>query len=234
MKRNVDLNEISDGRFYELNDMVKADCSDCKGCSACCHGMGTSIVLDPLDVYRLSHRLSMSFEELLHNYLELHIVDSIILPNLRMVETDEHCAFLNQEGRCSIHDSRPGICRIFPLGRIYENNSFRYFLQTHECKNQNRAKVKVKKWIDTPNAVRYDKYIADWHYFLAALQAEIAKETDETRTKQLCMMVLQKFYLELYEEKRDFFEQVEERMHLLSTFFLSDYHEKGTGNEDSI
>ena len=30
MKRNIDLNEISDGRLYTANDMVKADCHDCK------------------------------------------------------------------------------------------------------------------------------------------------------------------------------------------------------------
>ena len=36
MKRNVTLEEISDGNLYEANDMVKADCQDCKGCSDCC------------------------------------------------------------------------------------------------------------------------------------------------------------------------------------------------------
>ena len=33
MKRNVDLNEISDGRLYSANDMVKVECGDCAGCS---------------------------------------------------------------------------------------------------------------------------------------------------------------------------------------------------------
>ena len=31
MKRNVELSEISDGRLYTANDMVKADCFDCQG-----------------------------------------------------------------------------------------------------------------------------------------------------------------------------------------------------------
>ena len=53
MKRNIDIKEISDGKLYGPNDMVKADCRGCEGCSACCHGMGTSIVLTPLDIYRL-------------------------------------------------------------------------------------------------------------------------------------------------------------------------------------
>ena len=47
MRREVSLEEISDGRLYELNDMVKADCQDCAGCHDCCEGMGDSVVLDP-------------------------------------------------------------------------------------------------------------------------------------------------------------------------------------------
>lgn len=49
MERQIDLNEISDGRLYGLSDMVRADCGGCAGCSACCSGMGRSVVLDPLD-----------------------------------------------------------------------------------------------------------------------------------------------------------------------------------------
>ena len=47
MIREVDLQEISDGKLYTANDLVKAGCNDCAGCSACCRGMGNSIVLDP-------------------------------------------------------------------------------------------------------------------------------------------------------------------------------------------
>ena len=30
MRREVTLEEISDGKLYDANDMVKADCQDCK------------------------------------------------------------------------------------------------------------------------------------------------------------------------------------------------------------
>lgn len=65
MKRQVSLEEISDGKLYGGADLVKADCQDCKGCSACCHGMGESIVLDPRDVFDLCRGLSVRFEDLL-------------------------------------------------------------------------------------------------------------------------------------------------------------------------
>ena len=65
MKRDVDILEISDGRFYRENDMVKADCGGCVGCSMCCRDMVDTIVLDPLDVWHLTNRLGLSFEEML-------------------------------------------------------------------------------------------------------------------------------------------------------------------------
>lgn len=61
--------------------------------------------------------------------LELNVVDGIILPNLRMNGTREVCSFLNEEGRCSIHPYRPGICRLFPLGRYYEKMDFIIFFK---------------------------------------------------------------------------------------------------------
>ena len=65
MERNVTMAEISDGKLYSRDDMVKAGCDDCRGCSACCHGMGNSIVLDPYDVYRLTALRGDTLEHLL-------------------------------------------------------------------------------------------------------------------------------------------------------------------------
>lgn len=211
MKRNVSLEEISDGKLYTLNDMVKADCHDCWGCSACCRGMGSSIILDPLDVCRLSVNLGKSFDELLEKELELGMVDGAILPNLRMTGPEEACVFLDGRGRCSIHSFRPGICRLFPLGRYYQEREFRYFLQVHECPKPDRTKVKVKKWIDTPNLKQYEAYITDWHYFLEDAARLVTESQDTDSPKNLNLYILQSFYRKPYQEE-DFYVQFEERM----------------------
>ena len=109
MIRNVTLEEISDGRLYGLNDMVKAGCDDCQGCFACCCGMGSSIVLDPYDMHRLTRGLGQTAAQLLVDKLELNVVDGIVQPNIRMGgEYDGRCGFLNAGGRCSIHPYRSG------------------------------------------------------------------------------------------------------------------------------
>ena len=212
MERNISMEEVSDGKRYGLNDMVKAGCEDCVGCSACCHGMGTSIVLDPYDICRLTAQMGQTFESLLAGKIELNVVDGMILPNLSMSGSEEACGFLDENGRCSIHPYRPGICRLFPLGRIYENRSFQYFLQIHECRKEKRTMVKVKKWIDTPEVKRYEEFISSWHYFLKDVAEANRKAGDAEQEKAVNIYVLQTFYMMPYEAERGFYEQFEERL----------------------
>lgn len=212
MKRMVSLEEISDGRLYGLKDMVRADCRDCSGCSVCCHGMGNSIILDPLDVFRLSKGLGRPAALLLQEEkLELNVVDGMVLPNLKLQGEEEACVFLNREGRCSIHGFRPGICRLFPLGRYYEGKGFRYFLQIRECPKRDRTKVKVSKWIDTPDPSVYDQYICDWHFFLEDAAERLSGEAQE-ETKNGNLYVLKLFYLLPYDTEGEFYPQFYERL----------------------
>lgn len=212
MKRDVDINEISDGKFYRENDLVKADCNDCKGCSSCCQGMGESIILDPLDIYNLTKALQVRFEELLANAIELNVVDGVILPNMKMNEGTDACFFLDKDGRCSIHAFRPGICRLFPLGRFYEDQDFKYFIQVHECKHPNKTKVKVKKWIDTPDLPNNHKYIVDWHYFIDDVQTKLLTCGDDELMKKIDLFLLQHFFMEPYNLEESFYEQFDLRL----------------------
>ncbi|MBQ2744048.1 MAG: YkgJ family cysteine cluster protein [Lachnospiraceae bacterium] len=211
MKRNVNINEISDGKLYGLNDMVKAGCDGCRDCSACCQGMGKTVVLDPIDIYRLTSNLACTFEQLLSDKVELNVVDGIVLPNLKMDGSSEKCRFLNEEGRCSIHSFRPGICRLFPLGRIYEDGSFKYFLQVNECSKKNKTKVKVKNWIDTPDIKEYEKFVTDWHYMLKSLES-VLEVSDEAVARQISMYVLSEFYMEPYNDSLPIYAQLDEKI----------------------
>ena len=214
MKRNVDLKEISDGRLYSSGDMVRADCRDCEGCSECCRGMGSSIILDPMDVWRLQKGIKKGFQALLEEgKIELNMADGMILPNLKMDAEREACPFLDGQGRCSVHDCRPGLCRLFPLGRYYEENGFRYFIQIHECRKQDRGKIKIKKWLGIPNLKAYENYILEWHGFLN--QCEDALETlSEENVRILELYVLRRFFETAYmaADENGFYEEFSARL----------------------
>lgn len=217
MKRECDFNEISDGKLYKSCDMAKLGCNDCRGCSSCCRGVGNTIVLDPFDVYRMDGGIDIAINELFDKHLIMSVIDGLILPSLKMSEDEDKCTFLNNEGRCSIHSVRPGICRLFPLGRIYEDGSFNYFLQVDECKIKNRSKVKISKWLDTPNLPRYEKYINDWHYFIKDTQNELLNYDDTVR-KNMSMYILKTFYLTPYTRDK-FYEEFYERLEKTKAMF---------------
>lgn len=213
MKRNVSMEEISDGKLYGINDMVKVGCNECEGCSSCCSKMGSTIILSPLDIYNLTINLDCSFEALLKDRIELNVVDGIILPNLKLSGKDETCSFLNSEGRCSIHTFRPGICRLFPLGRIYREDGFDYFLQVNECKKENKTKVKVKKWLGITDIKSHEEYIFMWHKFINNIIDYMSEREDDNLNKQINMYVLQNFFIKPY-EKDEFYKQFNERLNI--------------------
>lgn len=218
MERDIDLKEISDGRLYTANDMVKIDCNDCAGCSECCRVVADTIILDPYDIFQLESVLNTDFEALLAERIELSVVDGTILPHLKIRDGGKGCTFLNGDGRCMIHGARPGFCRMFPLGRIYENGDFKYFLQVHECSYPNKTKIKVKKWLGIPELPRYEQFVKDWHFFLKKVQERLAETENEEIVKSINMHLLNQFYVKPYRtseadvRETDFYGQFYERL----------------------
>lgn len=219
----VNLQEISDGKLYSIGDMVKVGCHDCAGCSECCRDMGQSILLDPYDIYRLTKNLNMNFQELMAAHIELHVEDGLILPNLKMQEPSNgvdnlaptnvpQCSFLNEQGRCSIHSFRPGICRLFPLGRSYEGGKLKYFLLTDACPIPNKTKMKIGKWLGMPQPVSYEKFLVTWHSFVKGMRVVLEQHAeDEAYVRMLTMKFLEIFYIKPYETE-DFYSEFQSRL----------------------
>lgn len=208
------LKDISDGKLYSSNDMVKVGCHDCNGCSACCCDMGESILLDPMDVWRLERNLGQSFEQLLAGAIDLHVEDGLILPNLKMASsaTGPKYSFLNEEGRCSIHAFRPGICRLFPLGRNYDGENLSYFLLTDACPAKNKSKMKVSKWLEMDGMKDYERFLVKWHALTKSLR-QTMQNCDEEEAKRKNMLFLQMFYFTPVQQENfydGFYERLEQ------------------------
>ncbi len=213
MKRFVDMNEISDGKLYSLTDTVNCDSHDCMGCSKCCHDTAGTIILDPYDCFKLCRKFNTSLAMLMASgYVELNVIDSVTLPLIHIESREKGCPFLDKDGRCSIHDFRPGFCRLFPLGRIYEGDSFKYFLQTKECPVKDLSPVKVYKWIGEKNIKEYERFIMSWHNIVSNISAEINAHPDDIeKNKELTLKLLNTFYFDPYNGDY-FYGQYEERV----------------------
>ena len=207
-------------KFYDLNDLVRADCHDCKGCSSCCRDMGDSILLDPYDVFQLE-KAGKSMQALMESGLvALTVWEGMILPHLQMNEATGACSFLSPEGRCGIHDYRPGMCRLFPLGRNFEDGQMNYFLLEQACENKSRSKIRVSRWLGIEPAERYHAFVLLWHDFRREI-VDILSEAEEEQAKQLNLFLLRTFYLAPYDLNDDFYEQFERRVtHIRNAFEL--------------
>lgn len=215
MLRDVDINDISDGKLYTASDYVNVTSDDCKGCSECCRVVGDTILLDPYDIYNLSGALKMTFAEMMEKVIELRLVDGCILPNMLMQEETDACGML-KNGRCSIHTARPGFCRLFPLGRIYDDDgNFKYFIQIHECPYPEKGSVKVSDWLGIDNIDKYEEYIRAWHALTKSVGNYVSScENTEAATKANWMLV-RLFFEKPYDLSQDFYSQFYDRLKML-------------------
>ena len=189
-------------RLYDSNEMARVSSPACAGCGHCCRGMGESVRLDPYDVHMLTGYLGLDFQGLLDRCAGLSAEDGLILPYLK---SDPKCAFLNEEGRCDIHAVRPGICRLFPLGRNYDWDDegrchLRYFVVEGGCPLPGLAKARIRDWIGIPDIGRHESFVEDWHRlvgiakeYLRQLSGQNTEEANDL-ARQLNMFILKTFY----------------------------------------
>ena len=169
----------------------------------------------PSDIYELCRGLDTTFDMLMSEEpepaIELGHADGLLLPHLNLSKRSGACTFLNDKGRCTIHGFRPGFCRLYPLGRIYENGGFSYFIQIHECPYPNKTKVKIKKWLGIDNLGTYEKFVLKWHDMLDNARKEVKMITDQSERSRYIVDFLKKYYQTPYDTAIPFYEQFDER-----------------------
>ncbi len=180
MIREIDTELIREDRLLCGSDKAPVGCNDCAGCAECCQESAVMIVLDEYDIRMLKDGLNYSFEGMLRNgMIRMEVVDGVVLPGLNVRE-DGSCVFLGGNGRCTIHAYRPGICRMYPLGRIYhEDGSFSYYLQEGECGRRTGERIRVSDWIGIRDFEEYEQAVRRYHDSLVELRESCASASHE-------------------------------------------------------
>ena len=70
--------------------------------------------------------------------------------------------------------------------------------------------MKLKRWLDTPDLARYEKFVNDWHYFLEAVEHTIGDLSNEATAKKINLYILQNFFLLPF--AGDFYEEFDRRL----------------------
>ncbi len=205
MRKQASLENISDGKLYDINSMVKADARGCHACSACCHDVGDLVELSPMDVDRLMKAKQFSFDQLIGSYISLGKVGKLQIPFLKMTGPEKACSFLDG-GFCQVHDMRPDICRLFPLGRVYHNEDYKYFLQVDACVKSKLGKIKVKRWLGYDRYLDHKAFILSWHQVMKAMEFRLKFIYDEKQLNEIDKIFLDGFYRRDHRYSDDFYE----------------------------
>ena len=135
----------------------------CKKCGFCCK----YIILYPFDIMNLCKKLDITTKEFLKKHAKLNIDKDKILRCL--LKEPQKCNFL-KNNQCSIYESRPIRCRLFPLGRYFEDNEVSYII-TGKCIGfDSNKKQSIKEFLDAQEVSQYDEMVNDWNKFIIELK----------------------------------------------------------------
>lgn len=184
------LTPVSGGRF-------RFSCHKGIECfNKCCAKL--RLVLTPYDILRMKNRLKLSSREFLDRYTEPQTDENAWFPmlKLKMDDKTQTCPFVRPEG-CSIYESRPGACRVYPLGRAASHSGGKetrehYFIVSEEhCLGHSEEKEwSIKGWRQDQGIDLYNEMNDYWTEIVTNAGALVKKETSAKK--------LQMFYMASY------------------------------------
>ena len=159
----MDIKKLAEeGRTKEIErklmDLDSEFSFKCRKCGKCCKHQNT-ILFNSRDIFNIAYKLQITPKEVINKYAETYIGSASRIPVIHMVPRgqNEVCPFL-EDGLCSIHDCKPTVCALFPLGRVVVNAAalekgledsqleVKYILNDIDCGSRKRVNT-VRGWL---------------------------------------------------------------------------------------
>lgn len=161
----------------------------CRKCGKCCKHQNT-ILFKPRDIFNIARKLQMTPEDVINEYAETYIGSASKIPVVHMVPRGQSavCPFL-KDGLCSIHDCKPTVCALFPLGRVVLNAEtleggledsqieVKYILVDIDCGSRKQVHT-VREWLARFGIPEHDEFFLLWSRLTAKLHRMI-RELEE-------------------------------------------------------
>lgn len=144
----------------------------CRRCGKCCKNQDT-ILLNPRDIFRIARKLGKTMAAVIDDYTEVYIGQNSRIPVVHLLpKGPKNTCPLLIDGRCSVHDCKPTVCALYPLGRVIisptpeqpigsEDIKVRYMLNDYSCGSAKRVNT-VRIWLQKFGIPEHDEFFIQW------------------------------------------------------------------------
>ena len=203
----------------------------CRKCGKCCKHQNT-ILFTARDIFNIAKKLDLSTEDVINRYAETYIGSASRIPVVHMVPRgpSEVCSFLT-DGRCSIHECKPVVCALYPLGRVIVNAesvmkgltpdgelTVKYVLNDTDCGSQKRTNT-VREWLARFGIQEQDEFFLLWSRITIEVGTAVRNLENHQASDRLLNTIWNTIYSLLYlcyDTSEEFFQQFQKRAEALS------------------
>lgn len=195
---------------------------ECNKCGKCCQCQ-TSVFLTSRDLFNIAKKLGKAPQTIVAKYAEILIGHESQIPLVHMVPRGSACPFL-EDGRCSVNDSKPVACALFPLGQVVVMDmdssrpssegitSIRYILNDIPCSSRGNTHT-VREWIAHANVLENDEFLLLWSDIIITVSNTINRIMSYHVSDDLLQAVWNTFSMMLYMDydiSKDFLPQFQQ------------------------
>lgn len=167
---------INNNRQLELylNSIIGIDdtfCFNCTQCGKCCIHRD-DILLSPKDLFHIGKKLQLSPAQVVAQYCEHYIGSNSRFPIVRLKPRGaiQRCPML-KDRKCIIHDAKPTVCAMFPIGRCIMQDAkqpdlkttpeIQYVYVNPECGDNSKTHT-VREWLASFGISSNDDFFIKW------------------------------------------------------------------------
>tara|TARA_Y100000310_G_C20652122_1_gene800000 strand:- start:183 stop:800 length:618 start_codon:yes stop_codon:yes gene_type:complete len=146
----------------ELHNVLKFKC---KQCGKCCDT--TIIHLYPFDIKNICEAKSLTTKQF-HQQHSIFKLDEDKIPRC-ILKNRPKCPF--KDNGCTIYDKRPIRCRLYPLGRVYQDNEIIHVISEKISPGFNTGhKQTIAEWLEQQQITKFDPLTKKWNDFIISLK----------------------------------------------------------------
>lgn len=219
-KRSQEIMDNFESMKIGVDDSFKFHCTQCGKC--CLHR--EDILLSPKDIYNMSKELGLTPDELCKQYCEVYIGPDSRVPLVRILPRGsvQRCPLL-KDRKCSVHQAKPAICAMFPIGRSLmvdqasaDQKEFKvedtiFIFNGADCGDDSESHT-VREWLTEFGIPIEDEFFIKWQSLVMKL-GEAFRKMEKKMGPDTMQMVWTAAFAALYlhyDTKKDFLPQFDE------------------------